>query len=134
MKRHTPLRRHTALKRSSPPPAINVERVKRRREKYEAHLKSAYFREIKRQVRERSGGRCERMIERTMRWMDGEPAYVVRERCWRDAAVYNHLTYVRFGHELPEDISHDCKPCEREYENARPWRAQRRAALARMQG
>jgi hypothetical protein len=119
MKRSGPLRRHTEMPRTRKPiPLITVARAKRRRDAYDAHLKSAHFRWVKQEVRKRSGGRCEREFR-------------VSYRCRNDATVFNHKTYIRLGKERPEDIEHLCSLCNSEYESQRPWRAQRRAALKR---
>jgi tRNA(Ile2) C34 agmatinyltransferase TiaS len=131
IRRRSPLPpRSSPIRRSAKKiPRLNVERAKRRRDKYAAHLRSAHFKEVKRLVRERSGGRCER-------WCTVELATPIGGmtrfyRCPNAATEYNHTKYTRVPHELPEDVEHLCKPHEREYENARPWRAERRLALQR---
>ena len=122
MKRHVPMpRRKAPMKkgRGGLKP-INIERAKRRRDKYAAHLKSAHFRWVKTQVRERSGGVCERM---RLVGVD------YRARCTRRAEVFNHTSYSKVPNEPPEHVEHLCTPCNSEYESARPWRASRRRVL-----
>jgi hypothetical protein len=127
MKRRVPLQRRTPIKRSSVLPKLNVARAKRQREKYQVYLRSPEWREKKRRVAERSGGRCEAVMV-----AEGFDSPLPSIRCWNRATIVNHRTYQRFGHERLEDLEHLCKPHEREYENARPWRQARRQALTRL--
>lgn len=62
------------------------------RARYEAHLDSPEWREARRPVLARSGGRCEHCHE-------GPVEHV------------HHVTYERLGAELPEDLLGLCRPC-----------------------
>lgn len=65
---------------------------------YGRYLASREWASLKRAIRERSGGIC--------------------ERChFRPAAEVNHMIYERIGAEKLEDLEHLCKPCHR-YESA----------------
>ena len=125
-----PLPRRTSfIARSTKPIArLNVKRAARKRDAYQAYLRSPEWREKKRLVRERSGGQCERIIEVVM--LD----FVWRIRCTREAAVCNHKTYARFGHELLTDLEDLCRTHNDQFESDRPWRSARRVALARAEG
>lgn len=59
---------------------------------YQRYLASREWACLKKQVRGRSGGWCERCIE-------------------REAKQVHHLTYERIGRERLEDLQHLCKPC-----------------------
>lgn len=125
LSRKKPLRRST--KRI---PRINLARAAKRRDRFSAYLRSPEWKEKKRQVRERSHGQCER-IHATEVIHGDHPAYPWTRRCWGKASICNHKTYARFGRELLTDLEDLCESCDRIYEGARPWRAARRAALAR---
>lgn len=127
MKPRKPLpRRKAFIERSKKRiPRLNVKRARRQADKYALYLRSPEWKEKKRLVRERSGGRCENFVQIGI----GERRFSTR--CNRPAKVCQHLTYARFGHELLTDLRDDCESCDREYEGARPWRAARRAALSR---
>lgn len=61
---------------------------------FKRYLASREWALMKRAVRQRSGGLC--------------------ERCrFRPAAEIHHQTYARIGHEDLEDLQHVCKPCHR---------------------
>lgn len=74
---------------------------------YQRHLASREWALLREQVKERSGGLCERHLEK------GWP----KEYCPPGDNVH-HLTYERVGHELLEDLQHVCRPCH-EYISAR---------------
>src|SRR5687767_14558961 len=103
--RTSPIRR-SAVKRSQKRiPQINVERAKRRQEAYQAYLRSPEWREKKRLVRQRSGGRCERII--ILHDIDGHETRMYR--CHEAATVVNHLRYQRFTKENLSDLEDLCK-------------------------
>lgn len=132
MKPRKPLpRRKAYIARGAPPRKLNPERAARRRDAYQAHLRSAHFRWVKEQVRERSGGRCERTfpLGTTINYLGNET--LVRVRCPNPARHFNHTSYAKVPHEPPEHVEHLCDFCNDEYEGARPWRAARRQALSR---
>lgn len=65
---------------------------------FKRYLASREWALIKRQVRERSGGMC--------------------ERChFREAVEIHHQTYERIGRERLDDLQHVCRPCHK-YESA----------------
>lgn len=66
---------------------------------YHEYLTSREWALLREQVRERSGGFC--------------------ERCWvRPMQACHHLTYERVGHERLEDLQAICNPCH-EYESGK---------------
>lgn len=131
-----PLPRRTSfIARSTKPIArLNVKRAARKRDAYQAYLRSPEWREKKRLVRERSGGRCERMIPVWFYLPGNRREHIGDLRCANRAAVVNHKRYQRLGDENMEDLEHLCKTHNDEYESARPWRSARRVALARAEG
>ena len=89
LKRYTPLPKPTSRMRSE-----NPEKKARRRKKYAAHLRSPYFRAL----------RKERLVLDDYRCVDcGGDEYL---EC-------DHESYARFGAELIEDVRTRCRYCHR---------------------
>lgn len=108
-----------APKRSGPLPRstkkiakVNPERLAKRRASYAKKLGAYRRSDTRKLVEVRSGGRCERTIDRV------DIGFGICEvRCPNPAKVHNHKTYARFGgQELPNDIEHLCKSCNEKYE------------------
>jgi 5-methylcytosine-specific restriction endonuclease McrA len=96
MKQRAPLRRYAELKRSANLcrsiriPRINRDAKARRDKKYQAHLKSAYFRALRLECFARDNYTCQ------CRCGVG-PLPVAELRC-------DHIRYTRFGHERLSDL------------------------------
>ena len=69
---------------------------------YKQYLASREWAVLKRQVRERSGGRCERHKASECPWTF---------RFIHEATAVHHLTYERVGKEALEDLQHVCRDC-----------------------
>lgn len=74
---------------------------------YNAYLNSPEWRDSRRRCLARSQGKCE---------MCGRPLPVNRGRCRFEL---HHLTYARFGHELPEDLLVVDEACHARFDGTR---------------
>jgi 5-methylcytosine-specific restriction endonuclease McrA len=84
---------------SKPLPAVNPARKAKRQQRYKRYLSSAAWKARRAACFARAGHRCERVVEGV--------------RCPNPPTVADHLTYARFGHELPEDLRALCRSCDR---------------------
>lgn len=109
------------LKRGTKPlPKVNRVRQERRKKAYGAHIRSAYWQDIRRRAYERDGGRCQCPICREVRGeIKGRMEFVTPDQIeeavlpiavWFDTRGgfhgfdTHHTTYARFGHELLSDV------------------------------
>jgi len=116
--------RKTRLRSSGKPLKKQGATKAKKRDRYSAYLRSAAWKEKKRLVRGRSGGRCERIIDRekVKAWygwiIDIRPI-----RCPNAAKEVHHLRYTKIRPDAAlEDLQDLCTECHREIEAAtRPW-------------
>lgn len=78
------------------PPKVNARRKAKREKRYKAHLSSAYWKNLRREI-----------------WVTTERPMC--EQCGESVEYEDyqlgHLTYARFGHEWPEDVAIQHKWC-----------------------
>ena len=110
MKR-TPLKTHKRLERKTKweyerkPMRKRGETKRKKVKRYNAHMKSKYIADLKVIIWERDKGICQDCQQ---------PA---PKKGWHAA----HTTYVRFGHELPEDLKVNCRECNTKERASRAW-------------
>lgn len=104
-----PIKRSELKRGTKPIPQVNVKRQRRRNKEYAAHLRSAYWQQIRRQAYDRDGGLCwcPTCVEGRK---NGEAFAFEPVPVWFDlkGRIHgfdtHHVTYLRFGQELLSDV------------------------------